>query len=38
VGEYLAERVIGAHPTLDLSALSASRFEHGEAREEAFVI
>jgi glycine/D-amino acid oxidase-like deaminating enzyme len=38
VGEYLAERVVGAGPTLDLSPLSAARFEHGAAREEAFVI
>ena len=38
VGQHLAERVTGATPTLDLSAFSASRFEHGEAREEAFVI
>jgi sarcosine oxidase subunit beta len=38
IGEHLAERVIGARPTLDLSVFSASRFEHGEAREEAFVI
>jgi hypothetical protein len=30
--------VIGAKPTLDLSAFSASRFDHGEGREEAFVI
>jgi glycine/D-amino acid oxidase-like deaminating enzyme len=38
IGQHLAERVIGVEPTLDLSVLSASRFEHGEAREEAFVI
>jgi sarcosine oxidase subunit beta len=38
VGEHLAERVIGAKPTLDLSAFSAARFEQGAAREEAFVI
>ena len=38
VGEYLAERVIGARPTLDLSAFSAARFAQGEPREEAFVI
>ena len=38
IGEHLAERVIGARPTLDLSVFSASRFDHGEPREEAFVI
>lgn len=38
VGEHLAELVIGARPTLDLSAFSAVRFKRGEAREEAFVI
>jgi sarcosine oxidase subunit beta len=38
IGEHLAERVIGAKPTLDLSAFSASRFAQGEPREEAFVI
>jgi sarcosine oxidase subunit beta len=38
VGEHLAELVIGARPTLDLSAFSADRFERGEAREEAFLI
>jgi sarcosine oxidase, subunit beta len=38
IGDHLAERVIGAKPTLDLSMFSASRFDHGEPREEAFVI
>ena len=38
IGEHLAERVIGARPTLDLSVFSASRFDQGEPREEAFVI
>jgi sarcosine oxidase subunit beta len=38
VGEHLAERVIGAEPTLDLSAFSAARFAQGEPREEPFVI
>ena len=38
VGEHLAERVIGAKPTLDLSAFSASRFAQGAPREEPFVI
>ena len=37
IGEHLAERVIGAKPTLDLSAFSAA-LRAGRAREEAFVI
>jgi sarcosine oxidase, subunit beta len=38
VGEYLAERIVGILPTLNLSAFSAERFERGESREEQFVI
>jgi sarcosine oxidase, subunit beta len=38
VGEHLAELVVGREPTLDLSAFSASRFEHGAARPETFVV
>jgi sarcosine oxidase subunit beta len=38
VGEYLAERVVGIIPTLNLSAFSADRFARGELREEQFVI
>ena len=38
VGEHLAELIVGARPTLDLSAFSAARFDRGQAREEAFVI
>lgn len=38
VGEYLAELVTGATPTLDLSALSAERFAAGVPRAERFVI
>ena len=38
VGEHLAELVTGSPPTLDLSALSADRFEHGAARPETFVV
>jgi sarcosine oxidase, subunit beta len=38
VGEHLAELVVGRRPTLDLSAFSAERFAHGEARPETFVV
>jgi len=38
VGEHLAELVAGREPTLDLSPFSLERFEHGETREEPFVI
>jgi len=38
VGEHLAELVVGRAPTLDLSAFSASRFEHGATRPETFVV
>jgi glycine/D-amino acid oxidase-like deaminating enzyme len=38
VGEYLAERIVGIIPTLNLAAFSAERFTRGEPREEAFVI
>jgi sarcosine oxidase subunit beta len=38
VGEYLAERIVGIIPTLNLSAFSAERFARGQPREEAFVI
>jgi sarcosine oxidase subunit beta len=38
VGEYLAERIVGIIPTLNLSAFSAERFRRGERREEQFVI
>jgi sarcosine oxidase, subunit beta len=38
VGEFLAERIVGILPTLNLSAFSADRFVRGETREEEFVI
>jgi sarcosine oxidase subunit beta len=38
VGEHLAELVVGAEPTLDLSAFSLERFARGALREEHFVI
>jgi sarcosine oxidase subunit beta len=38
VGEYLAERIVGIVPTLNLSAFSADRFKRGQHREEQFVI
>jgi sarcosine oxidase, subunit beta len=38
VGEHLAELVVGAAPTLDLSPFSAERFAAGAARPESFVI
>ncbi|MHB8468948.1 MAG: NAD(P)/FAD-dependent oxidoreductase [Gaiellaceae bacterium] len=38
VGEHLAELVVGATPTLDLSAFSAERFASGAPRPETFVI
>jgi glycine/D-amino acid oxidase-like deaminating enzyme len=38
VGEYLAERIVGIIPTLNLSAFSAERFARGQSREEQFVI
>jgi sarcosine oxidase, subunit beta len=38
VGEHLAELVVGAKPTLDLTELSAERFATGGARLEQFVI
>jgi sarcosine oxidase subunit beta len=38
VGEYLAERIVGIVPTLNLSAFSAQRFARGQPREEQFVI
>ena len=38
VGEYLAERIVGIVPTLNLAAFSAQRFAHGQPREEQFVI
>jgi sarcosine oxidase, subunit beta len=38
VGEHIAELVVGAAPTLDLSPFSASRFAEGGARPEAFVV
>ncbi|HET8527303.1 MAG TPA: FAD-binding oxidoreductase [Gaiellaceae bacterium] len=38
VGEHVAELVVGAQPTLDLSALSAERFAAGAARPERFVV
>jgi sarcosine oxidase subunit beta len=38
VGEYLAERIVGIIPTLNMSAFSAERFARGELREEKFVI
>jgi sarcosine oxidase subunit beta len=38
VGEHVAELVVGATPTLDLSAFSATRFDEGRARPEAFTV
>ena len=38
VGEHIAELVVGAKPTLDLSPFSATRFAEGGARPEAFVV
>jgi sarcosine oxidase subunit beta len=38
VGEHLAELVVGADPTLDLSPFSAARFAAGAARPETFVV
>jgi sarcosine oxidase subunit beta len=38
VGEHVAELVVGAAPTLDLSPFSATRFADGAARPEAFVV
>jgi len=38
VGEHVAELVVGATPTLDLSPFSATRFAEGGARPEAFVV
>lgn len=38
VGEHVAELVLGKTPTLDLTALSADRFQAGRARAEKFVI
>src|SRR5262249_9477848 len=38
VGEHIAELVVGAEPTLDLSAFSTDRFARGEQRPEAFVV
>jgi len=38
VGEYLAQLVVGARPTLDLSPLSLERFARGQARPETFVV
>jgi sarcosine oxidase, subunit beta len=38
VGEHLAELVVGATPTLDLSPFSAERFAAGAARPESFVV
>jgi sarcosine oxidase subunit beta len=38
VGEHLAELVVGAEPTLDLSPFSADRFTAGAARPETFVV
>jgi sarcosine oxidase, subunit beta len=38
VGEFLAERIVGIVPTLNLSAFSADRFARGALREEQFVI
>jgi hypothetical protein len=34
----VAELVVGATPTLDLSPFSATRFAEGGARPEAFVV
>jgi sarcosine oxidase subunit beta len=38
VGEHLAELVVGAAPTIELSAFSADRFSRGEIRPESFVV
>ena len=38
VGEYLAERIVGIIPTLNLAPFSAERFARGQPREEAFII
>ena len=38
VGEHLAELVVGATPTLDLSALTVDRFAQGADRPETFVV
>jgi sarcosine oxidase subunit beta len=38
VGEYLAERIVGIIPTLNLSPFSAERFARGQPREETFII
>ncbi|MER3408730.1 MAG: sarcosine oxidase subunit beta [Thermoleophilia bacterium] len=38
VGEYLAELVVGARPTLDLSPFALERFAGGERRPELFVV
>jgi sarcosine oxidase subunit beta len=38
VGEHLAELVVGAVPTLDLSPFSAERFATGAERRETFVV
>jgi sarcosine oxidase subunit beta len=38
VGEYLAERIVGIIPTLNLAPFSAERFARGQPREETFII
>jgi sarcosine oxidase subunit beta len=38
VGEHVAQLVVGAAPTLDLSAFSVERFARGEERRELFVV
>jgi sarcosine oxidase subunit beta len=38
VGEHIAELVVGATPTLDLSPFSATRFASGAARPERFTV
>lgn len=38
VGEHLAELIVGAEPTLDLSPLSLERFARGAERPELFVV
>jgi sarcosine oxidase subunit beta len=38
VGEHVAELVVGATPTLDLSPFSAARFAAGNERPETFVV
>jgi len=38
VGEHIAELVVGATPTLDLSPFSAARFAEGVTRPEQFVV